>query len=84
MDYVKFYVKYKSKTGSWTSYYYMGTDYTPASGKYYDSWTHGSGYVQMTVKVNAYDSSGHYLGSDTLTRSINYGSGGGGDPPPID
>ncbi len=63
----------------------MGTDYTPTtSGDYYDSWTHISGYVKMTIKVNAYDSSSHYLGSDTYTRSINYGSGVGGDPPPID
>lgn len=78
MDYVKFYVKYKTKY-SWTSYYYMGTDYTPSSGKYYDSWTHPTGYIQMTILVKAYDSEGHYIGADYYTRYI---SDGGTTPPP--
>ena len=54
MDYVKFYVKYKSKYG-WTGYYYMGTDYSPSSGKYDDSWTHPTGYFLLRVTVNAFD-----------------------------
>jgi len=82
-DYVKFYVKYKTKY-SWTSYYYMGTDYSPSSGKYYDSWTHPTGYIQMTIKVNAYDSSGRYIGCDYYTRYISDGGGGGGGDPPIE
>ncbi|MHA2263681.1 MAG: DUF7379 domain-containing protein [Candidatus Thorarchaeota archaeon] len=80
MHYVKFYVKYKSKYG-WTGYYYMGTDYTPSSGKYYDSWTHPTGYFMMRVKVNAFDSSGRYIGTDEHQQSISDGGGGGGDPP---
>ncbi|MHA2081755.1 MAG: DUF7379 domain-containing protein [Candidatus Thorarchaeota archaeon] len=80
MDYVKFYVKYKSKYG-WTGYYYMGTDYIPSSGKYYDSWTHPTGYTRMRVKVNAFDPSNHYIGSDYHERSISDGGGGGGFPP---
>ena len=84
MDYVKFYVKYYI-SGSWTGYYYKGTDYTPSSGKYYDSWTHPSGYTKMTIKVKAYDSYGHYLGCDYYTLSISSGGGGGGGGrPPLD
>ncbi len=84
MDYVKFYVKYYS-SGSWTSYSYMGTDYTPyTGGDYYDSWTHPSGYTKMTIQVKAYDSSGHYLGSDYYTCGISSGGGGGGGRPPLD
>jgi len=84
MDYVKFYVKYKTKFGSWTSYSYMGSDYTPTTnGDYYDTWTHPTVYTRMMVMVKAYDSYGHWLGSDYHTSGINPGGGGGGDPPPI-
>ena len=85
MDKVKFYVKYYNSYG-WTSYSYMGTDYTPTTGgDYYDSWTHPSGYTKMTIYVKAYDSSGHYLGSDYYTCGISSGGGGGGGGrPPLD
>ncbi len=83
MDYVKFYVKYKTKFGSWTSYSYMGSDTTPyTNGDYYRTWTHPTYYTRMMVMAKAYDSDGHWLGSDYHTSGINPG-GGGGDPPPI-
>ncbi|MBD3157954.1 MAG: hypothetical protein GF309_04125 [Candidatus Lokiarchaeota archaeon] len=78
MDYVKFYAKYRTKFGSWTSYSYCGIDSTPSSGKYYRSWTHPSGYAKMMVMVKAYDSNGHLLGIDTGTYTIGDGGGGGG------
>ena len=88
MDYVKFYVKYKTKFGSWTSYSYMGIDYSPLTGgDYYRSWTHPTVYTRMMVMVKAYDSDGNWLGSDYHTSGINPGGGGGGgggDPPPIE
>jgi hypothetical protein len=88
MDYVKFYVKYKTKFGSWTSYSYMGSDYSPnTNGDYYRSWTHPTVYTRMMVMVKAYDSDGNWLGSDYHTSGINPGGGGGGgggDPPPIE
>jgi hypothetical protein len=77
MDYVKFYVKYHAKFSE-TGYYYMGTDYTPSSGKHYLSWTHPTGYLRMTIKVNAYDPAGHYIGTDYYVQYI----GDSGDPPP--
>lgn len=52
-----------------TPYYY---------GDYYVSWSIQQGYAQMQVMVKAYDSSGHYLGSDTQYVAIP--SGGGGPP----
>ncbi len=85
MDYVKFYVRYKSKTGSWTYPYYMGTDYSPnTGGDYYKTWTHPTGYIQMKVMVAAYDTNDHWLGSDDDIRTISDGGGGGGGGPPID
>ncbi len=85
MDYVKFYVKYKTKFGSWTSYSYMGSDYTPTTGgDYYRTWTHPTYYTRMMVMVKAYDSDGHWLGSDYDTSGINPGGGGGGGDPPIE
>ncbi|MHA1961875.1 MAG: esterase/lipase family protein [Candidatus Thorarchaeota archaeon] len=77
MNYVKFYVKYKSKYG-WTGYYYMGTDYTPSSGKYYDSWTHPTGYFKMIIKVNAFDPYDHYIGTAEHPEMT---IGDGGEPP---
>ena len=69
MDYVKFYVKYKTKFGSWTSYSYMGSDSTPTtSGDYYDTWTHPTYYTRMMVMVKAYDSDGH--GWDQITTPL--------------
>ncbi|MFX1484571.1 MAG: esterase/lipase family protein [Promethearchaeota archaeon] len=87
MEYVKFYVQYKTKTGSWTYPYFMGIDDSPTTGgDYHKTWTHPTGYIQMKVMVAAYDSNDHWLGSDNHICSISYGSGGGGggDPPPID
>jgi pimeloyl-ACP methyl ester carboxylesterase len=82
MDYVRFYVKYKPKFGSWTGYYYKGTDYSPNTGeKYRATWIHPSGYTRMMVKIQAFDSSGNWLGTDYETVAISSG-GGGGDPPP--
>ncbi len=78
-------MKYKSSSGYWTSYRYAGTDGTPYySGDYYVSWTYLAGYVQMCVKVQAYDSAGHYLGSDYRYVTLQSGGegGGGGDPVP--
>jgi hypothetical protein len=83
MDFVKFYVRYKTKTGSWTGSYYMGVDYTAdTGGDYYRSWTHPTGYVEMKVMVAAYDVEGHWLGCDYHYAPITDGGGGGG--PPID
>lgn len=84
MDYVKVYVKYKTSAGYWTSYFYVGSDSTPyTSGDYYVSWSLLQGYVQMEVKVNAYDSQDHYLGCDTAYVTLpGGGGGGGGDPLP--
>ena len=83
MDYVKVYVKYKSSFGHWTSYWYAGTDGTPYySGDYYVSWTLLPGYVQMKVQVQAYDSCGHYLGSDYQYVTLPGGGGGGEGPVP--
>ncbi|MFW9927022.1 MAG: hypothetical protein ACFFDM_09660, partial [Candidatus Thorarchaeota archaeon] len=80
MDYVKVYVKYKNSLGHWTSYFYVGTDSTPYYyGDYYVQWSILQGYVQMLVKVQAYDSSNHYLGSDYQYVTLP-GSGGGGKP----
>ncbi len=85
MDYVKVYAKYKTSSGYWTAYFYCGTDSTPYYyGDYYVSWTVLPNYVQMRVRVEAYDSSGHYLGSDYYYVTLP-GSGGGnpgGDPVP--
>jgi pimeloyl-ACP methyl ester carboxylesterase len=78
MDYVDFYVRYKTAYGSWTTYSSKGRDYTPdTGGKYYALWTYPSGYSRMEVKVMAYDSSGLWLGTDYHTCEI-----GGGGPPP--
>ncbi|MHA1882732.1 MAG: esterase/lipase family protein [Candidatus Thorarchaeota archaeon] len=83
IDYVKVYVMYKTSSGYWTSYAYVGQDSTPYySGDYYVSWSIPQGYVQMKVKVNSYDSSNHYLGSDIAYVTLPV-SGGGGDPPPF-
>ncbi|MGY5853705.1 MAG: hypothetical protein RTU92_09085 [Candidatus Thorarchaeota archaeon] len=83
VEYVKVYVKYKTSFGTWTSYYHVGTDYTPTYyGDYYVTWTIPSGYVQMKVYVKAYDDENHYLGSDVQYVTISSG-GGGGDPPPL-
>ena len=87
MDYVKVYVKYKNSQGYWTAYFYVGIDYTPTYyGDYYVEWSLLQGYVQMQVNVKAYDSAGHYLGSDqqyvTLLGDGGGGGGGGGDPVP--
>jgi triacylglycerol esterase/lipase EstA (alpha/beta hydrolase family) len=86
MDYVKVYVKYKTSYGQWTSYMYIAIDYTPNySGDYYVIWNYLTGYVQMRVKVQAYDSANHYLGSDyqyVTLPSGGGGGGGGGDPFP--
>jgi pimeloyl-ACP methyl ester carboxylesterase len=85
MDYVKVYAKYKTSSGYWTAYFYSGTDYTPYYyGDYYVSWTVLPNYVQMRVRVEAYDNAGHYLGSDYYYVTLP-GSGGGnpgGDPVP--
>ena len=79
MDYVKVYVKYKNSLGYWTAYFHVGTDYTPAYyGDYYVSWSLLQGYVQMQVKVQAYDSASHYLGSDYQYVTLPGGGGGGG------
>ncbi len=82
MDYVKVYVKYKTTYGQWISYMYIATDYTPYyGGDYCVIWNYLIGFVQMRVKVQAYDSDGHFLGSDYqyVTRP---GGGGGGGPFP--
>ncbi len=84
MDYVKVYVKYKTSSGYWTSDMYVGIDYTPyTSGDYYVSWSLLTGYVQMRVKVKAYDSSNHYLGSDYTYVTLPGGGGGGGGGTPL-
>ncbi len=80
MDYVKVYVRYKNSMGYWTGYFYAGTDSSPYYyGDYYVSWSLLQGYVQMHVRVDAYNS-GHLL----LGRDYQYvtlpGSGGGGKP----
>ncbi|MGY5854046.1 MAG: hypothetical protein RTU92_10800, partial [Candidatus Thorarchaeota archaeon] len=83
MNYVEVYAKYKNSYGVWTSYYHVGTDYTPLYyDDYYVSWTIPSGYIQMKVYVKAYDDENHYLGSDIQYVTISSG-GGGGDPPPL-
>jgi hypothetical protein len=83
MDYVKVYVSYKYSTGQWTSYFYVGTDYTPTYyGDYYVSWELLLGFVQMQVNVKAYDASGHYLGSDQQYVTLPGGGGKPGDPLP--
>ncbi|MGY5875997.1 MAG: hypothetical protein RTU30_09640 [Candidatus Thorarchaeota archaeon] len=83
VEYVKVYAKYKNSYGVWTSYYHVGTDYTPLYyDDYYVSWTIPSGYVQMKVYVKAYDDADHYLGSDITYLTISSG-GGGSDPPPL-
>jgi hypothetical protein len=80
MDYVKVYVRYKTSSGYWTSYSYVGIDYDPNNyGDYYVTWGFLSVYVQMQVKVKAYDSANHYLGSDVAYVTIP--GGGGGDVP---
>jgi hypothetical protein len=87
MDYVKVYVKYKNSYGQWTGNMLVGTDYTPTySGDYYLSWSLLSGYVQMLVTVQAFDSANHYLGCDQAYVTLpgdGGGGGGGGDPVPI-
>jgi pimeloyl-ACP methyl ester carboxylesterase len=80
MDYVKVYARYQNSYGQWTGYYYVGTDYSAAYyGDYYVTWSLLQGFIQMKVKVNAYDSVNHYLGSDYTYVTL---PGGGGDPPP--
>ncbi|MCK4566284.1 MAG: hypothetical protein KAU48_03145 [Candidatus Thorarchaeota archaeon] len=80
MDYVKVYVNYKNSMGYWTGNMLVGTDYTPTYyGDYYVSWSLLSGYVQMLVTVQAFDSANHYLGSDYQYVTLP-GSGGGGKP----
>ncbi len=77
MDYVDFYVRYKTTYGSWTTYSSKGRDYTPdTGGKYYATWTYPSGYSRLEVKVMAYESSGLWLGTDYQACEI------GGGPPP--
>ncbi|RDE17371.1 MAG: hypothetical protein C4K49_03170 [Candidatus Thorarchaeota archaeon] len=77
MDYVDFYVRYKTTYGSWTTYSRKGRDYTPdTGGKYYATWTYPSGYSRLEVKVMAYESSGLWLGTDYQSCEI------GGGPPP--
>ena len=87
MDYVKVYVKYKNVNGYWSGYFYVGTDSTPYySGDYYVSWSILQGYVQMCVKVVAYDSANHCLGVDYQYVTLPSSGGGGkpgGDPVPI-
>jgi len=89
MDYVKVYVKYKNSYGQWTGNMLVGTDSTPTYyGDYYLSWSLLSGYVQMLVTVQAFDSANHYLGCDTQYVTLPYDDGGGGgkpggDPVPI-
>lgn len=79
MDYVKVYVRYMTSTGVWKPYNYVGIDYTPYySGDYYVSWSLQQGYVQMQVKVEAYNPWDIYLGCDTQIVAI---PGGGGGPP---
>jgi hypothetical protein len=82
MDYVKVYAKYKTSSGSWTGYSHVGTDYTPDwYGDYHVGWSIPEGYVQMLVKVEAYDSAHHYLGFDTQYVDIpEYGGGKGPFP----
>lgn len=86
MDYVKVYVKYKNSLGYWTAYFYAGTDSTPTYyGDYYVEWSLLQGYVEMQLNVQAYDSAGHYLGSDQQYVTLpggGGGGGGGGDPVP--
>ena len=78
-------MRYKTKFGSWTGYYYKGTDYSPTTGgDYYKSWIHPTGYDRMEVMVKAYDSGGHWLGSDYDFKAISGGGGGGPPPPPIE
>ncbi len=78
MGRVDFYMRYKTTYGSWSTYSYKGTDYTPDSGgKYSALWTYPSGYNQLEVEVMAYDSSGQWLGTDYQQCAI-----GGGGPPP--
>jgi pimeloyl-ACP methyl ester carboxylesterase len=85
MNKVKFYVRYKTKTGSWTESYYMGYDSTPTTGgDYYKSWVHPTGYIEMKVTVSAYDSDNNWLGYDYHYRPISDGGGGGGGVPPIE
>ena len=80
MDYVKVYVKYKNSLGYWTSYFYAGPDSSPYySGDYYVSWSLLQGYVQMCVKVQAYNSGNLLLGYDYQYVTLP-GSGGGGKP----
>ncbi|MHA1638336.1 MAG: DUF7379 domain-containing protein [Candidatus Thorarchaeota archaeon] len=82
MDYIKVYVRYRFSAGFWTGYSYVGSDYTPySSGDYYVSWGLLSGTVRMQVRVEAYDSSNHYLGSDSIYVTLP--DDGGGDPPPL-
>ncbi len=91
MDYVKVYAKYKNSLGYWTSYFYVGTDYTPTYyGDYYVSWSLLQGYVQMQVNVQAYaiewdpaiEQDVHiYLGSDQQYVTLPGGGGGGGPLP---
>lgn len=83
MDYVKVYVRYKYSTGIWTSYFYVGTDYTPTYyGDYYVSWELLLGFVQMQVNVKAYDAVNHYLGNDQQYVTLPGGGGKPGDPLP--
>lgn len=80
MDYVKVYVKYKNSLGYWTAYFYVGTDSSPYYyGDYYVSWSLLQGYVQMRIRVEAYNSGNLYLGSDHQYVTLP-GSGGGGKP----
>jgi hypothetical protein len=82
MDYVKVYAKYKTSSGSWTGYAYVGTDNTPDwYGDYHVGWSLPQGYVQMLVKVEAYDSAHHYLGYDTQYVDIPEYDGGKGPFP---
>jgi pimeloyl-ACP methyl ester carboxylesterase len=79
MDYVKIYVKYMDSLGCWTSFFFIGTDTSPDYyGDYYMTWSLLQGYVHMRVKVEAYDSYGHYLGCDNQYVELPGGGGGGG------
>ncbi|MHA2025446.1 MAG: DUF7379 domain-containing protein [Candidatus Thorarchaeota archaeon] len=78
MSYVIVDVRYMTSSGFWKPYSQVGMDNTPYyNGDYYVSWSIQQGYVQMQVKVKAYDGSGHYLGCDTKIVII---PGGGGPP----
>lgn len=73
---VMFYVQYKDYWGTWTPYQLIGTD---SSAPFIKSWAIPKGYVEIRVKVEAYNSGNIYLGCDTAYMTL----GSGDDPVPI-